>query len=249
MIPFLFFKSIYHFIKINFMRKFKADFWVIKRPLIVLFIVMSYLRSTAQDNHIHTVDCSHAFLIERANYTIEYGRSINILAINSNNVQMSWTLTGGNKNISGNGSETGLQLFETPGIYKVIFSSQPSANFPAHSETIEIVVKDVSMLFDVAAAQPSQTIYSGQSTEGLFITIPVIIKTYNGNQVNFGPFKSASTGIDGISITYDEQISLAPGKHNLKFKLHGTPAGSGPCQIRFYNSIGEGFFYNFLISK
>ena len=232
------------------MRKFTFNRQEIKKIFLVLLLLTNILEAFAQDNHLDCEECSEPFVLDRTSYIIEYGNAINFKIANPYDVQINWIISGNSKGSkNGIGNETGTVLFDTPGNYQVTFSSSASGKYLAYTQVVNIVVQPNGLKFLIDKAKLSNPIVSGQSVEGIVLTIPVEVKSFDGSKVNYGSFKNSSTGIEGIDFVFDDQVELTPGIHDLKFKLHGTPQSSGPCQIGLFNLIGEGYFYNFLISK
>lgn len=220
----------------------------IRNVILILGILMSCLQASAQHDHLESDDCSHAFIMDKTSYTIEYGSSVNFRVANFHQASLSWQLEG-KKSLSGTGAETGEIQFDQPGNYKITFSCPATAKFAAYSDTATITVLPAVMKFLIDQASFNKTLASGQSASGIEITVPVQVSSYTGEAITYGPFRNTITGIDGLEVILDKQVTLKPGIHNLTFSLKGTPGSAGKGQIGFFNNSGEGFFYNFLISK
>ncbi len=221
----------------------------IKKLIPILFVLFITNDLFAQ-HHEDSDDCGKAFFIEAANYVINHGTSQAFEVANPNNVPVSWNVVGnveGQK--SGTGNKTGALLFEKPGAYKIVFTSQPMGKFHALTETINVEVLSTNFTFLIDRAKLSGTIKQGDSVDGITLTVPVEISSTTNEKVKYGPFKNSTTGIDGIDFILEEQIELKPGINNVTFRLKGNAQTAGPAQIGFFNPKGEGYFYNFLISK
>lgn len=221
----------------------------IKKLIPILFVLFITNNLLAQ-HHEHSDDCSKAFLIESTNYVINHGTSKTFEVKNLSGVPVTWNVVGnveGQK--SGVGNKTEPILFSKPGTYQVIFTSPEMGKNHALTETIAVEVVKNNLTFLINRASLSNTVRSGQSVDGITLTVPVEISSFNNENVKFGPFKNSTTGIDGIDFILDEQIELKPGINNVTFKLQGNAQTAGPAQIGFFDPKGEGYFYNFLISK
>jgi hypothetical protein len=215
----------------------------------VLFLNTSTIIGQTSSHSEHD-SCKKPFELTQTDYKIGIGSDINFEISNPHNLDVSWVLTGNSiSKKSGYGNQTGTILFDKPGKYELTYSSSAKDKFIAHSEKAIIEVLPSSFKFDIKNAKFSKPISQGNSVEGITLTIPVEIKSYNSEKVKFGPFKNSATGIDGIEMIFENQIELSEGINQLTFKLQGTPYNSGPAQLGFFNTIGEGFFYNFIINK
>lgn len=217
-------------------------------PIVFVFFINNDVFS---QDHLHLDDdCTKSFSVDRTNYVIKFGASNNFQVSNPFNVPISWKVTGSPRvEKSGQGSETGTIFFDTPGNYQVVFTSSPMGKYHALTETINVDVVPTNFTFEMDKAKLSSDVKQGQSVDGITLTVPVMIASYNGENIKFGPFKNTTTGIDGIDFILDDQIVLKPGVTNVIFKLRGSAQNSGPAQIGLFDPNGEGYFYNFLISK
>lgn len=217
--------------------------------MIIAVISIGTIQAQSVD-HSDCEECNEPFTVGKLKHAIAYGSSVRLRVSNPYGVKITSNLSDflkGYKQEDG-GNEVEV-YFDTPGKYQITYSSLAMGKYLAHSETVSIEVSPISFNFLMDKASLSSSIVSGKSSDGIILTVPVEIKSYNGEKTKYGPFKNVSTGVDGIEVVFDEQVELTPGVHYLKYKLQGTPAGSGPCQIAFFNLLGEGYFYNFLISK
>lgn len=218
-------------------------------PIVFVFFINNNVFS---QDHLHSDhdDCTKSFSVDRTNYVIKFGSSNNFQVANPFNVPISWNIVGSPQfQKSGHGNETGDIFFDTPGNYKVVFTSSAMGKYSSLSETINVDVVATNFTFVMDKAKLSNDVKQGQSVDGITLTVPVVIASYNGEDIKFGPFKNSTTGIDGIDFILDEQIVLKPGINNVTFKLQGNAQNFGPAQIGLFDPNGEGYFYNFLISK
>jgi hypothetical protein len=171
----------------------------LKIKTIVMILLISLI-NTSLFSQIHTEndDCKKPFAIEKSIYQIELGTSTNFQIFNFNKLKTSWTLSGSSKmQKSGLGDKTEEILFDTPGIYYATFTSEASGKIPSHTEKITIEVLPTSFKFDINNVKFSQPLSQGKTVDGITLTIPVEIKSYNKEKVKFGPFRNSSTGVDG----------------------------------------------------
>ncbi|MEC4051062.1 hypothetical protein OX284_016625 [Flavobacterium sp. SUN046] len=223
----------------------------VKKFALVIIAVMSFGTIHAQSvDHSDCEECNEPFTVGKLKHSIEYGSSVHLRVSNPYGVKITSNLSDFLKGaIQDNENNEVDVYFDTPGTYQITYSSSPMGKYLAYTETVSIEVSPISFKFLMDKAVLSSSIVSGKLTDEVFLTVPVEVKSYNGEKAKYGPFKNSSTGVDGIEVVFDEQVELTPGVHYLKYRLQGTPAGSGPCQIALFNLLGEGYFYNFLISK
>ena len=222
----------------------------VNRIVLALFTVMTFGCIQAQTNVDSDCDeCNEPFSVGKLNHTVTYGSKVHFHVSNPYGVKINSNLSdfikGGT--VADDTTEADV-LFDQPGKYQITYSSSPMGKYFAHTETVSVEVIPVGLTFLMDKATLSSSIVNGQSADGVLLSVPVEVKSFNGDKVKYGPFRNSATGVEGIEVVFD-QIELTPGQHVLKFKLQGTPQQSGPCQIGVFNLIGEGFFYNFLISK
>lgn len=223
----------------------------VNRIVLAIITVMSFGCIQAQSNVDSDCDeCNEPFSVSKLNHTVEYGSLVHFHVSNPYGVKINSNLSDFLNGAKVADDATDVEvLFDKPGKYQISYSSLPTGKYLAHTETVYVEVTPVALTFLIDKATLSSSIANGQSADGIILSVPVDVKSFNGDKVKYGPFHNSSTGVSGIDIVFDQQIELTPGTHVLKFKLQGTPQQSGPCQLGFFNLIGEGFFYNFLISK
>ena len=222
----------------------------INKIVLAFITVMSFGVIQAQTDDSDCDECNEAFSVGKLNHAVEYGSIVHLHVSNPYGVKISSNLSDFLKGEKINDDATDADvLFDKPGHYQITYSSTAMGKYLPHTETVSVEVAPEAIVFQMDKAVLSSTIVSGQATDGVVLTVPVIIKSFNGQKVKYGPFRNSSTGVDGIEVVFEQQVELTPGIHNLKFRIQGTPSQSGPCQIGFFNLLGEGYFYNFLISK
>ena len=201
-------------------------------------------------NSSKNINCENPFNVAKKKQQIEFGTSLVVKVVNSTDAIANWQIESDLGIIkSGNGNNTEPFLFSKPGNYKIIFNVAASGDHIAHSDTAFVNVLPIKMVIHTEKAKLSGTPIVNQTMNGMTVLIPIEISSYKGEIAEFGPSSTNSTGIDGITASFSKTVKLKPGTHELQFDLSGTPNAFGPVQIGFFNYVGEGFFYNFLISN
>lgn len=195
------------------------------------------------------INCENPFNVAKKNQQIEFGTSLIVRVINSTDAVASWQIENDLGIMkSGNGNSTEAFLYSKPGNYKIIFNVSASGDHTAHSDTAFVKVLPVKMVIHTEKAKLSATPMVNQTMNGMTLVMPIEIISYKGETAEFGPSSTNSTGIEGVTASFSKTVTLKPGIHELQFDLSGTPNAAGPIQLGFFNYLGEGFFYNFLIS-
>jgi hypothetical protein len=209
------------------------------------FLLFSVISASAQE-HVHDDDCSALFGGSTRRYTIQYGSSIDLEVFNQTTETPSWRVqpVKGVSKSSGQGNVAGIQ-FNDPGRYEVTFTIPGDK----HKGTSIVEVSDVRMMFDTKSVVLSQPIEKGVSVDGATLTIQVEASSYHKKPLEYTARKISTTGVTGISAELKEPVKLKNGTHVLTFHLTGTPEYAGTAQLGFFNLLGEGFFYNFLIAE
>ena len=224
----------------------KSLFQSIFRISVIMISFLSYtLISVSAQEH----ECGYPFNIGQHKYKIGFGESIQVSVNNQTGKNAEWTVhpSRGVSAAQGIGDVAeGLQ-FSEPGIYKVTFVLQGDRE---HVQTATVEVSGINMRFNTKSITLSKPMVKGVSVDGTTLTIKVDVKTANKKEiVEYQSGNSSSTGILGITATMDGPVKLRNGSHDLTFHLSGTPMYSGTAQLGFFNPLGEGFFYNFLIAE
>jgi hypothetical protein len=201
-------------------------------------------------NSSKNINCENPFNVAKKKQQIEFGTSLVVKVVNSTDAIANWQIESDLGIIkSGNGNSTESFLFSKPGNYKIIFSIPASGEHTTHADTAFVTVLPIKMVIHAEKAKLSGTPIVNQTMNGMTLLIPIEILSYKNETAEFGPCSTNSTGIDGITASFSKTVTLKPGMHDLQFDLSGTPNAAGPIQIGFFNFLGEGFFYNFLISS
>jgi|GEM_PF-1261161 len=214
-------------------------------------LYLTFLFSAPGFAAAQTHDCGLSFSTEKSRYSVAYGEPTRIDLVNGTASAARWEISpaSGTDKSSGEGNTTGDITFSKPGTYKVTFYGQGDATHPAHKAEAEVVVSAVRMKFLTGRAQLSGKIVRGASLDGITLSIPVEVASYNKEPVRFGPFSAGTSGIRGITASFAQEIMLRPGEHTLVFSLSGSASHSGRAQIGFFSPTGEGYFYNFQITE
>jgi hypothetical protein len=197
-----------------------------------------------------TEDDDEKFEITQRSHTIVYGSAVNFMVSNATDAIATWELYSGKQVIkSGTGNETAAIAFPIPGKYKLFFYVTEQSTHHLYKDSATIEVLSIKMKFLVDQASINKTVVTKDTLKETFIIIPVVVESYDNKSLTFNPAKTTITGVDGITMTLSESVVLSAGTHELKYKLTGIPASAGKAQVGFFNNRGEGFFYNFLVSK
>lgn len=217
------------------------------KGLLYLTVLFSVSGFAAAQTH----DCGLSFSTEKSRYSVVYGEPTRIDLANGSASVARWEITPatGMDKSSGEGNTTGDITFSKPGTYKVTFYGEGDATHPAHKAEAEVVVHAVGMKFHTGRALLSDKIVRGASLDGITLSIPVEITSYTKEPVRFGPFRAETSGIRGITLSFEKEIMLRPGEHTLVFSLSGNAAYSGRAQLGFFSPAGEGYFFNFQITE
>jgi len=214
-----------------------------------VFIFSFFLASVSTvdaQEHVHDDDCS-ALFGSRTVHNIQFGQSLNLSVFNQTSETPSWQVSPvkGVSPSSGKGNTAESVQFNEPGRYEVTFTIPGDS----HRGLAIVEVSDTRMVFDTKSVVLSQPIKKGVSVEGTTLTIQVEVSSKNKKSVEYTAPKVSTAGVTGISAELKEPVKLKNGTHTLTFHLTGTPEYSGMAQLGFFNPLGEGFFYNFLIAE
>lgn len=217
---------------------------LIRTSLILALLFIGRQSIVAQVPH----ECSSPFSVAKSTYQVSFGDIVHVGVNNHMGELAVWTVSpskGVNKSSGTGNNAEGLQ-FNEPGKYEVIFTLPGHAE---HKEVSVIEVADTRLKFDVSSVKLSKLIMNGVSVNGTTLTIQVELFTANKSKIEYNAPKVSTTGVMGITAYLNETVTLKNGINTLTFQLSGTPQGAGPAQLGFFNLLGEGFFYNFLIAE
>lgn len=220
------------------------------KGLYVPFLLVSFLWMGAVS--VYAQHSCNEFALVRHQYQIAFGETVTVDAGGeTHGVKPKWAVTP-TKGVSatrGEGSSTGELVFTLPGTYEVTFSVPAHNGEPAHTDKATVEVSGEKMKFLPAQATLSAPLVKGKAADGIVLTVPVEIHSFKDNAFPYGPATLQTTGIPGITATLAETLKLKNGTQQVSFVLSGTPNHSGAAQLGFFNLMGEGFFYNFLIAE
>ena len=214
-----------------------------------IFIFFTFLVATSTvdaQEHVHNDDCG-ALFGGKTSHSIQYGQSLSLNVFNQTSEIPSWEVrpAKGVSPSSGKGNTAEGIQFNEPGRYEVTFTIPGDP----HKGLAIVEVSDTRMVFDTKSVVLSQPIKKGVSVEGTTLTIQVETSSKSKKSLEYTARKISTTGITGISAELKEPVKLKNGTQVLTFHLTGTPEYAGAAQLGFFNLLGEGFFYNFLIAE
>lgn len=168
------------------------------------------------------------------NLNISFGQTINESQFHSKYLsETTWSVkevNSGNIFSAGSGQDLYNLNFSNPGTYSVEFllNQELHAQHEGecfHSdlpETLQIIVSDKRITYFTNQVTFSNQIKGGESSEGIVLSIPVEVSSFNGESVEIQNIvKSTGLNSDIKGILDFDQSLLMPGNYVLKFKLSG----------------------------
>jgi hypothetical protein len=195
-----------------------------------------------------TLHCEEPLMVRSRYQNIYFGETANFSVANETKTPATWRVlpTTGVSKSAGKGDNADNLKFAVPGAYKVVFEVLDLEDAHTHSDTAYIEVAAVKMQFLTNQIVVSKPIAKGVSTENITIKVPAEVVMYDKAALLYTPEPTTTTGVFGIKATLTQpNITLKAGKNILTYTLSGTPQAQGKAQLGFFNSVGEGFFYNF----
>lgn len=177
-------------------------------------------------------------------YTISYNETIKPELIYT---EAPWKITH-NSNIiaQGQGSSLNSVVFATPGEYTIVIDdhnpTEPNSclhhMFP---EKILLVVKPVKMQFHFDQLTFSNEIQKNLDAEGIIISVPVTIESYENTPIPDFTYKQIQTAGVGTTIkaTLQEGTILTQGHQVLQYSLSGTVEESSYIMFDFIDINGQ----------
>jgi hypothetical protein len=196
-------------------------------------------------------DCDEPFFIIQKQRKVVFGSTVNVKIANSTQESANWKLLDGSGNAinQGVGNETGAIVCSIPGIYKVVFAVRHSETHLPHIDTAIIEVVSQNLIFQVDNAILNGVPKKSMPINNVTITMPVVVQSFDNSSILISTERYMSTGIPGLYAFLSSPVELSPGTHQLTFQLLGHSKHSGNAQIGFFNQLGEGYFYNFIIAE
>lgn len=144
-----------------------------------------------------------------------------------------WMIKDRNTNqtiIDGHGDSLYEYVFNEPGLFSIEFILNHSHSehdgdcfHPDLPNKLDIEVSDVSIIYDIENVNLSKNIEGGVDVSGTQLSIPILVKSYFGNEVEI-PLRIIAQGVD-VSIEgnlQEEQQVLSHGNYILTYNLSGT---------------------------
>ncbi len=144
------------------------------------------------------------------------------------------------------GSEINAFVFATPGVYHIKIAEKKihkpaicnESNLPAE---IVVNVSRIRMIFDAAQLSLSAPILKNQDTNGITLSIPVTIETYDHlpAALNFTPVSSAGIGTAIMADLHSDVGELSEGIHTLHYILRGMASENAYVMFDFVDANGQ----------
>lgn len=219
-----------------------------KRLLAILGFSCMHL--FAHGGPIH-VTCGDDISVIQSHYSISFNDAIEAGFATDLSLSISWSVSpqSGVNKVAGIGKTTGNLVFSQPGKYQITFQIPAHGDHPSKTETVTVDVSNVKMVFDTKNVRFSKPLKTGDAT-GIEMTVPVIVKTYDGKSYNYTIREAQTTGIAKVtSRLKNEKAVLKEGTNQLSFELSGTISLPGNIQFRVYDAKGEATFFNYSIAN
>lgn len=179
--------------------------------------------------------------------TISFGENINLGEIEA---ETSFNISSESGSFQLNGNEINTYQFKKPGIYvlKTSDSSSHTEDEKNHicgknhlPKEIKVIVSRIKMTFDSSKIAFSNPIKKNTETNGITMSIPVTIATYDNKpaDLNFDQVNSAGIGTAIIAKLDDSYKKLPEGNHILKYALSGKVTENSYIMFDFVDANGK----------
>ncbi|MND94272.1 hypothetical protein D3C80_864850 [compost metagenome] len=195
--------------------------------------------------------CEDDVSVIQSQYSICFGDAIEAGVATDLSLSISWRVApqSGVSKVSGIGKTTGDLLFSKPGTYQITFEIPAHGDHPGKTETITVEVSSARMIFDLEHIAFSKPLSTGDAS-GVVMTVPVIVKTYNGQAYSYTAREVQTTGVANVSSRLkNDKAVLKDGANELSFELSGAVSSKGNIQFRVYDAKGEALFFNYSITN
>ena len=221
-----------------------------KKALTIICFSCLWLFASASEKQTG-IFCGDEIGVIQNLYQINFGDTISTGISSEEALTVSWNVfpkTGLNVS-SGSGKMTGDLIFSQPGEYQITFNIPAHGEHPAKSEVVQVEVGSVRMTFDVTNIVFSKQIKAGDIS-GTTMTVPVLVKTFNGKAIDYSPREVSTTGVANVSSRLTTKKSkLKNGLNEVVFELSGSVSTIGNIQFRFYDSKNVPTFFNYQITN
>lgn len=198
-----------------------------------------------------TFSCEDDVSLIQSHYSICFSDAIEAGVATDLTLSISWRVapqTGVSK-VSGIGKTTGNLVFSQPGKYQITFEIPAHGDHPGKTETVTVEVSSAKLIFDLKNIIFSKQLKTGD-VSGIVMTVPVMVKTYDGKAYDYTIREVQTTGVANISSRLKNgKAVLKDGPNELSFELSGTVPAKGTVQFRVYDGKGEAQFFNYSITN
>jgi len=138
--------------------------------------------------------------------------------------------------------------FSIPGTYTVELASEhhevtgpKECNHSDHYRIVTFEVVPYSIQFDFDKMKLSTEIIGGKEMSNETLTIPVIVKTYSGQELKTGTLKLSTAGLNTSleGNMKDEHLTLNEGVNLVAYQLNGTASKNTYIMFDFYDMDGR----------
>ena len=142
-------------------------------------------------------------------------------------------------------NEINNYIFSTPGVYTIKIEEKENHQKENCAERhlpkeIVVEVSPIKMIFDSNAISFSAPIIKNKSTEGIVLSIPVTIQTFDHRRAKLNMIKVNSAGIGtNITATLNNRFKELPeGTHVLQYELNGMVTENAYLMFDFIDANG-----------
>lgn len=138
--------------------------------------------------------------------------------------------------------------FSIPGTYTVELTSEhvdvsghEECNHTDHNRIVWFEVLPYSIQFDFDNMKLSSEIIGGKEMDNETLTIPVIVKTYSGQELKTGTLKLSTAGVNTslAGNMKDEHLTLNEGVNLVAYQLKGAASKNTYIMFDFYDMDGR----------
>lgn len=188
---------------------------------------------------------------------ISFNESLNLSFFNTQHFQnVSWTIVGiDDVNFVKEGIGTDLKsiTFNKPGLY-IIGIKELGLQSEAHSEgcnhphfpqEIHLTVLPYRVTFNFDGVVLSNTIHGGKELQGMLLTVPAKVESFDNAGVDVSAFNIVSAGV-GTTISgklVNGSSALAPGEYLFNYALKGSAQKDSYIMFDFFMNNGQTLTY------
>jgi hypothetical protein len=195
--------------------------------------------------------CEDDVSVLQSHYSICFGDAIEAGVSTDLSLAISWRVApqAGVSKASGAGKTTGDLVFSQPGKYQITFEIPAHGDHPGKTETVTVDVSNAKLVFDLEHIVFSKELRTGDAA-GIAMTVPVHVKTYQGETYSYTAREIQTTGVANVSSRLkNDRVLLKDGINKLSFELSGVILTKGNIQFRVYDATGEAHFFTYSITN